>query len=86
MVVLVAFLAVRDSRMPLTTFQFLAMSILLATALGVVNELVEFASQATGIMVAADDLFDTWEDLASNTIGSVLAAGMLAPFLRREDA
>lgn len=74
------FLAVRDSRLSLTRFQFFVIAALIVTALGVANELVEFVGQAYFGFVFAETITDTWLDLLSNSIGILFGALCFVPF------
>ncbi len=72
--VVLCFLVFRDHRIKATRFQFFIWTTLIVTALGVGNELLEFFMQANTTMIFAANTFDTWRDLASNTVGIALAA------------
>ena len=78
---LLCFLAVKDSKIKITKFQFFVFSALLVTAMGVGNELIEFYIQSHYDVISAQSVFDTWRDLASNTLGIFVAGALLVPFL-----
>ena len=80
---LICFLVVRDTRPSITRFQFFIFSALVVTSLGVVNELVEFFLQAQFHLTMSRGMLDTWLDLSSNTVGTVLALVALTPFVGR---
>jgi|SRR5581483_9008416 len=78
---LVCFLVVRDSKLKINKFQFLVISLLTVTSLGVVNELIEFFLQMLTHIIFAPTITDTWLDLLSNTIGAIIGAACFAPFI-----
>jgi glycopeptide antibiotics resistance protein len=47
------------------------------SALGVLNELAEFAGELLHLGVYSFDTQDTWRDLAANTVGALLAWGVI---------
>jgi hypothetical protein len=71
------FLAVRDSGVQSTTLQFFVFGFLVATALGVANELVEFFLQSQFGLIFAESVDDTWVDLTNNTLGALLTLSCL---------
>jgi multisubunit Na+/H+ antiporter MnhB subunit len=81
--VVLCYLVFRDHRIKATRFQFFIWAALIVTALGVCNELLEFLLQSQGAFVFADNPFDTWRDLASNTVGIALAAPVAALRIKR---
>lgn len=81
--VLTCYLIVRDTQLPLSRFQFFALSFLVATSLGVANELLESVLQNHFHFVIAETVDDTWLDLWSNTIGAFLGVTYFVPFLKR---
>ncbi|MDB5239366.1 MAG: hypothetical protein JWO00_701 [Candidatus Parcubacteria bacterium] len=81
---LVCFLAVRDSRISITKFQFAVLGSLIVTGLGVANEIVEYFLQNYGGMVFLRTTNDTWLDLMSNTVGIIIALAVLVPFVGRK--
>lgn len=83
LVALTCFLAMRDSGVQSTTLQFFVFGFLVATALGVANELVEFFLQSQFGIIFAESIQDTWVDLANNSIGILVALACLTPFVRR---
>ena len=76
----VCFFAVRDSGVHISKFQFFTFSVLVVLALGVANELLEFVLQIYGVVISATSVTDTWLDLASNTIGIIIASMCFIPF------
>jgi drug/metabolite transporter superfamily protein YnfA len=84
MAVIVCFLAVRDMRLPINKFQFFAVSALIATSLGVVNELLEFFLQEYAGLMFSQTPLDTWLDLTSNAAGTALATAIFTPFIMRK--
>jgi glycopeptide antibiotics resistance protein len=77
----VCFFAARDSGVAVRRFQFFVFSALVVTALGVANEIFEF-----GLVLFAHFFIaaDTWPDLVSNTVGILIAAGILTPLHKSE--
>lgn len=61
-------------------FQFFVLSVLLVAALGIGNEIMEFLFQNHTKLIFAVGVNDTWLDLISNLIGSVIAAICFVPF------
>jgi len=80
---LACFLAARDSRVDINKFQLFVFSVLIVLALGTANELLELILQNCFGFVSAPSTDDTWLDLASNTIGIMLASLCLVPFHKR---
>ena len=66
LIVVVAFLAIKDSRIRITSFQFLVISVAIAAVFGVANEIVEFFLQNQFGFVFANSINDTWLDLVSS--------------------
>lgn len=81
---LVCFLAIKDSAVSMRKFQFVVLSILLATALGVMNEILEFFLQNYFGFISADNINDTWLDLVSNTVGILFATLTFTPFVNKK--
>ena len=79
----VCFLVARDSQIDITRFQFFVFSFLLVTAFGVGNEILEFAIQHYLDLTFARDVADTWLDLVSNTVGVLVAAAIMVPFIHK---
>lgn len=71
-------LAARDSQVVHTRFQFFVLGFLLVTTLGVCNELAEFAGEYITTLSFVPDVYDTWYDLLSNTVGIVIAMFLYA--------
>jgi hypothetical protein len=84
MAVLVCFLVVKDSKLHINKFQFVVFSLLIATALGVANEILEFFLQNFLNLVFMRNINDTWYDLMSNTVGMSIAAILFTPFIKRK--
>jgi hypothetical protein len=78
---LMCFLVWRETKLPITIFQFTVFSALIVTAMGVGNEMLEFFLQNYRDLLFARDPNDTWLDLISNTVGLAIAAGLLLPFM-----
>lgn len=76
--VVLCYLVFRDHRIKATRFQFFIWTSLIVTALGVANELLEYFMQANTTMIFAANTFDTWRDLASNTVGIAFTAPVAA--------
>ena len=75
--VLTTFFATRASGVSMSRFQFLCLSLLLATSFGVANELAESIFQIGFGMSFAPNIADTWLDLWANSIGSLIGASWL---------
>lgn len=73
----------KDSGIRIRPLQFFVWSMLVVTALGVTNELVEFFLQRVTSLVFTTGLEDTWLDLLSNSVGILVAAAFFAPFLKK---
>lgn len=73
---LVAALAARDMGLAIGRVRFAILAALIVTALGMGNELVEFALQRYAHFRFAAGPLDTWFDLASNVAG--IALGVLS--------
>ncbi len=84
MALFVCFLAARDSGVHVKRFQFVLFSLLVVTALGVANEILEFILQNYIRMVFSISINDTWLDLISNTVGMLIAVVGLAPFINNK--
>ena len=80
---LTCYLATKDSKVNITTFQFFIFSFLLVTALGVGNELLEFFLQETTGEIFSNSNIDAWLDLASNTVGALLASAVFVPIFSK---
>ncbi len=77
------FLAGRDSKTLIHNSRFIILSLLIVTALGVGNELLEFFLQSTTGIIFSPSATDTWLDLTSNTVGALIAAACLVPLVGR---
>ncbi len=80
---LVCFFVVKDSKIPITRFQFFFLGFLLVTALGVANEIMEFILQHYFNISFARTSTDTWLDLVSNTVGALVASSLVLPFIKK---
>lgn len=83
MALLVCFLVIRDTKLKINKFQFLVLSILIVTTLGVANEILEFLLQNYVGFTFATSINDTWLDLTSNAVGSLVAATSFVPLIDR---
>ena len=83
MAFLVCFFVARDTKLKINKFQFFILSILIVTALGVANEILEFLLQNFAGFIIAVTINDTWLDLVSNSVGSLLAAACFVPFINK---
>lgn len=83
LIVLTAFFALRTSGTRVNRFQFFVIGIAVAAVFGVANEIMEFFLQNYFGMFMAGSINDTWLDLMSNTVGSLLAIACLAPFVKK---
>lgn len=81
--VLLCFLVAEDVGYSTTRFQFIVWSALIVTALGTVNELLEFFLQTTTQLTFASTINDTWLDLLSNTIGMMVGVSIFAPLVKK---
>lgn len=75
------FLAGQDSQISIDRVRFLFFSLLIVSALGVSNEIFEFFLQNYMGWTFAITINDTWHDLISNLIGSVIGGICLFPFV-----
>lgn len=82
LIVLAAFLAIKDSRTKVNAFQFIVVGISIAAVFGTANEILEFVLQSKFGFMFANSINDTWLDLISNTVGSTVASVLLAPFIK----
>ncbi len=73
----------RDAALPITRFQFLVLAGLVATSLGVANELTEFFLQNFSSLTFARTADDTWFDLLSNLVGTGLGMLVFLPLIPR---
>ncbi len=78
------FLATKDNRVSLNKFQFFVLGTLLVTALGVLNEIVEFFMQNYMNLIMAFSVNDTWLDLISNSVGILIASIIFVPFINNK--
>lgn len=82
MALYVCFLVVKDTKLKITQFQFITLSFLIVASLGIANEILEFILQNYFGIVIATSINDTWYDLISNTVGSIIAILCLSPFIK----
>ncbi len=71
------------SKITISKFQFFCLSILVATAFWVANELAESILQINFWLPFAPYLEDTWHDLWANTFGSLLGAGIFTFLIKK---
>lgn len=81
MAVFVCYFAARQGLPQITKLQFASFAILIATTLGVGNEIMEFVLQHYGGIIFAEHVEDTWLDLVSNSIGIIIGIMLLTPFV-----
>ena len=79
----VSFLAWRSSGVTVNRFQFFFFGFLLATALGVANEILEFFLQNYASLHFASTINDTWLDLVSNVVGLLVASAVFVPLVKK---
>lgn len=77
----VCFFVVRDAGIVIGKVRFAFFSALIATAMGVGNEILEYVLQAHFHLLFSSVLADTWLDLISNTAGLLLGVIVFTPFL-----
>lgn len=82
---IVCVVAVRDSGLRIRGMRFFIFSFLIVTALGVANEMLEFLLQSYTPLVFSPTVTDTWLDLASNLVGTLLGA-IATIFLLKTDS
>lgn len=76
-------LVARDTKIDIQASRFTILALLIVTALGVGNELAEFALQLLTDFPFTDSLIDTWLDLLSNTAGALIASVLLLPIIKK---
>ena len=81
---LTCFFAVKDMKLKITKFQFAFISFMIVMCLGIGNEIFEFILQNTTRLVFAESINDTWLDLVSNLIGSIIALSVVTPFIHQK--
>jgi hypothetical protein len=74
---IICYLVARAQHLHVGPIKFLVFSCMVVTSLGVANELMELFLQINTHLVFADSITDTWLDLLSNSVGILLAAGIL---------
>ncbi len=79
------YLAVKDAGINLTKIQFFIFALLVVGNLGVANEILEFALQSITGITFVSSVYDTWYDLVSNTLGSLIAAVVFTPMVVRSN-
>lgn len=79
----VNFLAARDAKVEIGRMRFFIFAILIVTAMGVGNELIEFFLQKYYHFIFSPTVYDTWLDLFSNLIGTLIAGMVFNPFVKR---
>ncbi|MCX6715711.1 MAG: hypothetical protein NT077_01685 [Candidatus Taylorbacteria bacterium] len=80
---LICFLVVRDGGFNITKLQFFIFSLLIVTALGVLNEHIEYFLQTYVRYLFYSNPKDTWLDLLSNTVGILIANTVFIPFVNK---
>jgi hypothetical protein len=80
---MVAFLAAKDSGLAPDRVKFFIFTFMLVMTLGIGNEVVEYLLQNVFNFTAAPHINDTWLDLISNIVGTLLAAGLFTPYLKK---
>ena len=78
----VCFLAAKFSEVKLGRARFALFSFLLVTALGVLNEVIEFILQNYFDFFFTAKVNDTWLDLISNWVGILVAGLIFVPLWR----
>ena len=78
----ICFLAAKFSEIKLSRARFALFSFLLVTALGVLNEVIEFVLQNYFDFFFTAKVNDTWLDLISNWIGILVAGLIFVPLWR----
>lgn len=83
---LLCFLVTKDGNLQIGKFRFFIFSALIVTAMGVVNEIMEYIIQNYGSLglIFTDSINDTWLDLVSNAIGMAIASICFVPFVNRK--
>ena len=76
------FLSCKDTHLDVGRYRFLAIALLIVTAMGVGNEILEFFVQSSTHLIFSNNTLDTWRDLTSNSVGALAAAALLTPFWR----
>ncbi len=84
---LVCFLSIKDTNLKLNKLQFSVISILTVTTLGVGNEIVEyFLQNYAGFSFFSTTPNETWHDLISNLVGTLIGVLSLVWFVPRVKA
>jgi len=76
------YLAARDTGLHVSKIRFFIFCFMLVMTLGIFNEVVEYVMQNHFHFTAAPNVNDTWLDLISNIVGTLIAAIWLTPRLR----
>ena len=84
LIVLVTFLVIRDSNTRINAFQFIVTGLSVAALVGIANEIFEFILQNQFGFMFANSINETWFDLISNTVGSIIASLLIVPFVKVE--
>ncbi|MCC7432943.1 hypothetical protein IT412_05485 [Candidatus Peregrinibacteria bacterium] len=78
------FLVVKNLKLRMNIFPFILFSFLIVMSLGIANELLEFFLQSYSPLIFANSINDTWLDLTSNFIGTIVAIAIFTPFIRNK--
>lgn len=78
----VCFLVVKDLKLRMSRFHFIVFSLLVVSALGVANEVIEYFLQNYTSLSFATSANDTWMDLMSNSLGAFIATVIFTPFIK----
>ena len=78
----VCFLVAKDLTLQVSRFHFIVFSLLVVSALGVANEIIEYFLQNYTSLSFATSANDTWLDLMSNSIGAFIGTVLLTPFIK----
>jgi hypothetical protein len=79
---LICFIVVKDTKLQIDRLQFFVFSFLVVISLGAVNEMLEYFLQNYFNFSFAKTANDTWLDLISNSVGALIAAVILVPFIK----
>jgi len=83
-IVLIASLALKDFKIKLPLPQIIIIVFMLATTLGVFNEIIEFFLQQALGWKFATIIEDTWLDLVSNLVGTILGLTSLSIIFKKD--
>ncbi len=80
----ICFRVVKDTALALPRFQFFIFSALVVTAMGVGNEIIEYFLQDVTLLEFLPNPNDTWLDLMSNLIGTLIGSALFVPFIKKQ--